>query len=496
MPRQIVVIMVDTQRADMVGSYGSVLATPNIDRLAKNGVRFDRAYTAQPVCGPARSALFTGCTPQVCGVWGNSMALGDNVKSIGQRLSDVGVACGYIGKWHLDGGDYFGTGRPAPGWDPACWYDMRNYLDTLTPEQRRWSRQVASSRGDVPRELTFAHGCTERGIGFVDQHQGDDFLLVVSYDEPHHPFLCPKPFAGSHAATDFPIGPAIDDPLTGKPEHHRVWAAFAGVVPQTAPQCVRNQPFFDCHAFVDDEIGRLLDAIEARCPGALVIYTADHGDHMGAHRLTNKGASMYEENIRIPLIMQWSGHAPAGTTCPHPVSHLDVVPTILDVFAVPQPTTIIPGSSLRPCLAQPATRIHEAAFVSFSRYEIDHDGFGGFQPIRCAHAGRFKLVLNLLDRDEFYDREADPHELANRIDDPLTAAERDRLHDLLLRWMDDARDPFRGYQWQRRPWRSDAPPATWSCSGMTRQRMEDLRYEDRQLDYSNGLPITEAVRRK
>lgn len=496
MPRQIVLIMTDTQRADMLGCYGAGLRTPQLDRLAASGLRFDRAYTAQPVCGPARSALFTGCPPQACGAWGNCMPLGDNVKTIGQRLSDAGVPCGYVGKWHLDGGDYFGTGRPAPGWDPATWYDMRNYLEELTPEQRLWSRQSGSNRSGVPRDMTFGHRCTQRGLRFLEQHAGGDFLLVVSYDEPHHPFLCPRPFAGMHAETDFPIGPAMDDPLTGKPEHQRVWAGKVGGVRQSAPGCIRAPDFFDCQAFVDDEIGRLLDAIDARCPGALVIFTSDHGDHLGAHRLTNKGASMYEENIRIPLLVRWPGVTAAGSVCPHPVSHLDIVPTILELFDHPVPGTIVTGASLRPCLHRPQHRLHDAAFVSFGRYEVDHDGFGGFQPIRCAHAGRFKLVLNLLDRDELYDREADPHELDNRIDDPALAGERNRLHDLLLAWMDRIRDPFRGYQWQRRPWRGDAPPASWDCSGMTRQRMEDPRYEDLQLDYATGLPMAEPVRRK
>jgi len=496
MPRQIVMIMTDTQRSDMVGCYGSVLKTPHIDRLAATALRFERAYTAQPVCGPSRGALFTGAPPQSCGVWANSMPLGDNVKTIGQRLTDTGILCAYVGKWHLDGGDYFGTGKPAPGWEPESWYDMRNYLDDMTPEQRVWSRQVDSSRTGVPREMTFAYGCTRRGEDFLARHADEDFFLVVSYDEPHHPFLCPAPFAGMHVQTDFPIGAAMDDSLTDKPEHQRLWAESIGPVEQSAPGCIRQPEFFDCQAFVDDEVGRMLDAIEAYCPGALVVFTSDHGDHLGAHRLTQKGASMYEGNIHIPLLMRWPGVTTPGSVCQHPVSHLDLVPTILDYFDRTWPTSIISGSSLRACAKEPDKRLHDAVFVSFSRYEVDHDGFGGFQPIRCAHAGRYKLVINLLDRDEFYDAVTDPDELINRIDDPAYMQERNRLHQLLLDWMDHVRDPFRGYQWKQRVWRTDAAPPSWRCSGMTRQRIEDVRYEKRQLDYNDGLPIIESVRKK
>src|SRR4051812_24462945 len=129
MPRQVIFIMTDTQRTDMLGCYGNAdLKTPCLDRLAAEGLRFDKAYTCQPVCGPARAALFTGLYPHTNGAWGNSMAIGDNVKTLGQRLTDNGIHCGYLGKWHVDGSDYFGLGKCPPGWDKDYWYDMRMYL--------------------------------------------------------------------------------------------------------------------------------------------------------------------------------------------------------------------------------------------------------------------------------------------------------------------------------------------------------------------------------
>ena len=100
--KNVIVIMTDTQRTDMLGCYGNPdMKTPSLDRLAAQGIRFDRAYTCQPVCGPARSAMFTGTFPHSNGAWGNSMPLGDNVKTIGQRLRDNGIHTAYIGKWHL-----------------------------------------------------------------------------------------------------------------------------------------------------------------------------------------------------------------------------------------------------------------------------------------------------------------------------------------------------------------------------------------------------------
>ena len=143
----------------------------------------------------------------------------------------------------------------------------------------------------------------------------------------------------------------------------------------------------------------------------------------------------------------------------------------------------------------PEHRVNEQIFMEFNRFEIDHDGFGGFQPIRCVFDGRYKLAVNLMTTDELYDLQEDPQELQNLIGSATHAAVRDSLHDRLLDWMNQTRDPFRGYYWERRPWRSDARPATWDYTGMTRQR-ENEEYEPRQLDYSTGLEIVAATRKK
>ena len=109
--KQAVLIMVDTQRQDMLSCYDADAApTPVLDALAREGMQFTNGYTCQPVCGPARSAIFTGLYPHSNGMIANSMQLGANTKTAGEWLSPHGIECGYIGKWHLDGGDYSATG--------------------------------------------------------------------------------------------------------------------------------------------------------------------------------------------------------------------------------------------------------------------------------------------------------------------------------------------------------------------------------------------------
>ena len=493
--RKIIVIMTDTQRTDMLGCYGNPdMHTPCLDRMATEGMRFERAYTCQPVCGPARSALFTGLYPHSNGSWANSMALGDNVHTIGQRMRDHGMHTAYIGKWHLDGGDYFGLGRCPDGWDPDYWYDMRNYLDELREDDRRWSRKADIMRQrPVSADFTFGHRCADRAEKFLSAHASEDFLMVVSFDEPHDPYVCPEPYASMYQEYQFPKNSNLHDDLSGKPAHQRAWAGDSLQEDKDALE-IRSSDFFGCNSFVDSEIGRVLNAAQRHAPDALIVYTSDHGDFLHSHSLSGKGPAAYDEITHIPFIVKWPGVIAEGSVCPHPVSHIDLVPTLMAAAGLPLPK-MLEGSSILPVLQDPSIRPHDAIFMEFGRYEVDHDGFGGFQPMRAAFDGRYKLVVNLLATDEFYDLDTDPEEMANRIEDPSLVKERNHLHDLLLDWMNRTRDPFRGYYWERRPWRTDASPATWGYTGMTRQR-ENEEYEPRQLDYATGVDMTEAVRKK
>lgn len=491
-PRQAIILMTDTVRADMLNCYRHTgLQTPNLDRLASGGIRFEHAYTCQPVCAPARAALFTGTYPHSNGMWSNSQPLGQTVHSIGERLHDQGIQTAYMGKWHVDGADYFGAGRPAPGWNPEYWYDQRDYLNELSREDRVRSRRTETNRDpSLTAEFTYGHRCSSRAIDFIQKHANEDFLLVVSYDEPHGPCVCPRPYSGMYRDFAFPGGPNIDDTLENKPEEQRVWAGTrleGRLGPYKAPD------FFGSFTFIDSEIGRVLDAVDQHAAQAMVMYTADHGAFLNAHRLVDKGPAMYEEITRIPLLVRWPGNAPANSVCRHLASHIDIPGTLMEFFGCEVPKSL-DGKSMLATLRDPAVKSRDHVFIEFGRYEIDHDGFGGFQPIRCVTDGRYKLAIHLLTTDELYDLETDPGEMNNLIHSPEHAGRRNELHDRLLAWMDETRDPFRGYYWERRDWRRDVP-VTWAYHGMTRQR-EDDGYEPRQLDYDTGLTMKDATRRK
>lgn len=490
---KVVFIMTDTQRYDMVGCNADTgLSTPCLDQLAGSGVRFERAYTTQPVCQPARAGIFTGMYPHSSGSWTNSAGIANNIHHIGERVGSLGAHAAYIGKWHLDGGDYFGLGHAPRGWDPAYWYDMRNYLDELSEEERLLSRRSATMKErDIAPAFTYAYRCTDRALDFLQHHAQEDFLLCVSYDEPHGPFLCPPPYSRMYENYAFPKTPAVYDTLENKPDYQRVWAAHRPYQDPDALE-IRAPFFFGCNSFVDEQIGRLLAAVQEQAPDALIIYTSDHGDFLHGHQLSGKGPAAYDDITHIPLFIAGPG-LPAGKSDPMPVSHIDLAPTILEWMGGKQPP-ILPGHSLLPQMKGECERVDDCVFIEFGRYEVDHDGFGGFQPLRAVFDGRYKLSINLLSGDELYDLQNDPYELHNLIEDPACRKTRDRLHDRLLQNMNETRDPFRGYYWERRPWRTDAQPASWSYTGYTRQSEDD--YEDRQLDYDTGLPMKEASRIK
>ncbi|MFN2155417.1 MAG: sulfatase-like hydrolase/transferase, partial [Anaerolineae bacterium] len=230
-----VLIMTDTQGANIVGAYGHPeLRTPNIDRLARAGVTFTRAYTTCPLCTPARAGLFTGIYPHTAGAWTNNLPLGDNIKTMGQRFADAGYHTAYVGKWHLDGHDYFGTGICPPGWDEHYWYDGKRYLEELDADEIHLWRQGLNSIQDlhaheIGPEFTWAHRVSDRAVSFLETQPGEPFLLVVSYDEPHHPYTCPPEYAEPFLDYGYPVGPAAYDTLEDKPAHQKEWAASTQV---------------------------------------------------------------------------------------------------------------------------------------------------------------------------------------------------------------------------------------------------------------------------
>ena len=454
----IVFIMTDTQRYDMLGCNGSPFCrTPQLDRLAASGMNFSAAYTTTPLCTPARAGLFTGLYATSAGAAANQIPLFNNVRNMGQIYREAGFTTGHIGKWHLDGpeGGYYGTGQAPDGFPQPWWYDGKCFRQDVGDHGfETWQAGEGLADSDC-----WATRVADRADAFIAQHANGDqpFYLVVSFDEPHGPCAAPERFYDLYRGTTRPRPANFDDTLDDKPAVHRAFEEYyehrgrvaPGIDPQNSPK------FYGCNTFVDEQIGRVVDAIDRDCPdNTVVIYTADHGDHAGSHGLLAKGPTMYEETTHIPLIIRAPGVTQPSSTCDQLVSHIDLAPTLCRLAGIDIPDHF-QGRNAASLLTDAATPTRDAIYMEYTRFGLPHDTRWGFQPIKCIRTKTHKLVLNLLDIDELYDLQADPGEIINRIGDPALASVRNDLHDRLLNWMDHRRDPLRSNGWWARPWRSD-----------------------------------------
>ena len=480
-----VFMITDSQRKDMVGAYGNPwVDTPNLDRLAHEGIRFERAYTASPVCTPARGAIFSGMYPQVNGAWCNNTAPSRAIPLMGTIFSNFRYRVGYTGKWHLDGNSYFGDGEPGGGFEPDWWYDGKRYAEDIGPEMFRAYR--ASKTPEQLREAGFTeeniwgHHVADHAIDFLRKVGDEPFVLAASFDEPHGPFVAPPEYWEGVNPQEMPKPANYNAPMDGKPLLQRVqreqngeedWETFS----------INWSRFYGCNRFIDREIGRVIDAIdENHRDNTVVIYTSDHGDMLRSHGLLTKGPMMYEEIANIPFIVRAPGTRQNAIS--HAlVNHLDILPTLLDFAGIDIPESM-QGVSFRPVLEQEGASTRDHTMISFNRFAINHDQFGSFYPIRCVVDGRYKLAINLLDTDELYDLQDDPGEMTNRIEDPALAEVRDRLHDALLAEMDRSRDPFRSPHWGIRPWRRASEIYFWG--GTNRRPPEGFPFESKPLSGS------------
>lgn len=486
--------MTDTQPRALLGCYGPTpTRTPHLDALAAGGTRFERAYTAAPLCTPARGAFFTGIIPSKNGAYTNSQPLGETMKTMGQRFRDGGYRTAHIGKWHLDGHDYFGTGACPDGWEEAYWYDGRRYLLELSAEdaqdwRTRWSTPEGIRSRGLTADLTWAHRISDRAVRFLEEDAPDSRprLLVINYDEPHHPWTCPEEFITPYLETRIDLGPNAFDDLTNKPAHQQRWAAENLGVGSKPTGFWHHPMMAGCTTFVDHEIGRVISTAQNRAKESgrplWIVFCSDHGDHLGAHRLLNKGPSGYEENIGVPLLV-WTTEHPGGVVQPSVVSLLDILPTLLEAAGLPSPSCL-DGTSFAQLIGTEKLAAERQSVTEYTRYELGHDGFGGLQPLRAYVRGPWKLVLNLHQTDELYHLGDDPQEMRNLIDSPAHAATRDQLHEELIEWMYAHSDPQRGEPWEVRPWHAIRRPL-WKAP---LRPVPPDGYAPPYLDYDTGLP--------
>ena len=270
------------------------------------------------------------------------------------------------------------------------------------------------------------------------------FFHRADFYGPHHPYVIPEPYASMYDPDEIELPASFAETFAGKPRVHERYLEYRGVADfdrETWRRVIAAYRGFV--SLVDDQIGRVLDALESAglAEETVVVHTSDHGDFVGSHRQFNKGPLAYDDTYRIPLHVRWPGVVEPGSICDTPVHLHDLAPTFCEVGGVDVPETM-QTASLVPLLTGEKSEWDrnarpESAFAGYAGDEF------GLYTQRMVRTPRFKYVYNGPDIDECYDLAADPAELQNLIDHPGYAAQRARLIEELVDWMDRTDDPYR-----------------------------------------------------
>lgn len=419
----IVFLMPDQHRYHSVGCLGnSEVRTPHIDKLASEGVTLHHTFANTPVCCPARAILLTGQYCHRNGMIANDLRLREESVGFAEILAKAGYRTGFVGKWHLDGG------QREPGWVP--------------PGPRRqgfefWAAHQCSHRHfenhyfrDDPKPIHFgkfeAEGWADVAVEFLNAVKSDKrpFYLTVQWGPPHDPYKAPTNYSKMY------------DPakLTMRANYQ------PGNVP--APAAIAE--YYGMVTAIDDQVGRLmakLDELGLR-ENTIVLYSSDHGDMLGSQgaRLKRKP---WEESIRVPGFIRWPERVKAGAQSDVFFTHVDFAPTLLGMAGLPVPKAMQGKDLSKPIVEGKGKSPDSAFFQIFGPYTGDGTD-AGWRGVRTAT----HMYARYADKPwVLYDLKADPMQRNNLVGKaPVVQA---ALEKRLVRWMKETGDSW-AFNWSHK----------------------------------------------
>jgi arylsulfatase len=430
----LLLLCTDQHRADILPSAGDIVVqAPNLARLAGESFDFRHAYCTQPLCTPSRGCLLTGLWPHHHGALGNVQPLRPDARTLAEFLPP-GYATAYFGKWHL-GNEIFAQhgfrewrsiedqyrGYYGPGHDRNARSDYHRFLLTRgyppdrsgePGEPGEFSRNFAAGLPEPLSKAAFLADEAEKFLAGHDRRQ--PFVLTVSMLEPHPPTF--GPLNQLYDPATLPVGAAFARPVgPDDSRHHQRRCAMV------AHDGYKNHPlkteadwrrvranYYGLVTQVDHAIGRILAALDAtgQAGNTIVAYTSDHGDMLGDHALMQKGV-FYEQATRVPLLIRVPWLSPSATSIAAPFSHIDLMPTLLELVGTPVPSGL-DGKSWAPRLRQPEAIRGEDIIV------IWNDAKHPAEESRClVTPDRWKCIFYHDDAPVLFDLSADPDELHN-----------------------------------------------------------------------------------
>ena len=355
--------------------------TPNIDKLAATGVKFDRAYNQIPLCNPSRASIMTGLRPDQIGVYDLDRYFRDDFPdalTLSQVFMKDGYWAGRVGKiYHYNVPASIGT----DGFD-----DPDSWMETVNPYGRDKTDEALVFNAEPHRKISgalswlAADGTDEEqtdgmiateAIRLMKEHQDEPFFLGAGFFRPHTPFVAPKKY--------FEMYPLDEIELPKAPKGDRddiPTAAFAHNCPvpnyslDELTLRKATQAYYACVSFIDAQVGRMLDALDefGLTENTIVVFWSDHGYHLGEHAGIWQKRTLFEEGAAAPLIIRAPGMTGNGTACPRVVEFVDLYPTLTDLAALKtKPTQPIAGQSLVPLLMNPAAEWDSHAITQILR---------------------------------------------------------------------------------------------------------------------------------
>ena len=433
------IIISDQHKRDCLGVAGDPVAkTPNLDALAKSGVRFTSAYCSNPVCTPSRASLLTGLYTHNHQSWNNTVPLPIEHKTIAHYFGSAGYATGLVGKMHfvdaqthgfdykVDFNDWFqylgpktklyaeelsransGSGMPEVD---DFWRDSGDPWKNDRELDNRQGSVAVGRPSKIPEADHFESFVARESLRFLRQYgaRNEPFLLVTSFLKPHDPFMPAERFAKQFRAEDMQLPDTY-----GRVDLKTVPAVVRNAIEHNAPTPELQDPmeakkrialYYANLAQMDDCGGKVLDALHETGldKNTIVIYTSDHGEMLGEHGMWQK-FEFYESSCGVPLIIRDPGVSKPGI-CKMPVTQVSLLPTLAELCHVPLPAKL-DAPSIREQVADPQT-VRNAPI--FAEYDL-----GNPKAKYMIRDGDFKYTFWTHDIAELYDLKNDPKEMNN-----------------------------------------------------------------------------------
>lgn len=451
----ILMIIADQHRHDCIGgSTDYPVKTPNLNKLAAEGMKFSSAYTTLPACCPARQSMLRGRRPESFGaLWNFGGALKTGTLSPSdytwaKEIGDNGYKTCHIGKWQI-----------SPEYGPES-YGYDTYIsdkEYYTFRKNKYGDNIPKhgwlgGKDDIPVEDSHTHYLADRTAEMILKYSSGNspWLINLNFSGPHLPCTPSGKFAEMYKPVDFPVKKSFKELFENKPYIQKQQLISWGIENYTW----REWSYYIANycgmvSQIDDAIGLVLSALEesGSADDTVVIYTADHGDMGGSHRMMDKHYVMYDDIVRVPFIIKWPKVVKPGTECDEFISNgLDLAPTILDAAQLPaKEEGFFHGLSIVPLLkenAQEEWRKEIACTYNGQQF--------GLYTQRMVRNTKWKYVWNTTDIDELYNIEDDPNEMVNLVHEEKYSNVLKELRHILYKILSDDGDELVKNQWTKK----------------------------------------------